>query len=35
MKIGQACVPGDFRCLTAITPDAVVAAAQSLLAVRA
>ncbi|MGD9903225.1 MAG: glycosyltransferase family 9 protein [Vicinamibacterales bacterium] len=25
------CVPGDFRCLTAITPDAVLAAATSLL----
>ncbi len=31
----RVCAPGDFRCLTGIHPDAVVAAAERLLAVRA
>jgi ADP-heptose:LPS heptosyltransferase len=30
----RSCVPGDFRCLTSITPDAVIAAARTLLEVR-
>jgi ADP-heptose:LPS heptosyltransferase len=30
----RVCAPGDFRCLTLIGPDAVVAAAERLLAVR-
>jgi ADP-heptose:LPS heptosyltransferase len=30
----RSCVPGDFRCLTAITPEAVVAAASRLLEAR-
>jgi ADP-heptose:LPS heptosyltransferase len=28
----RACVPGDFRCLTGISPNMVVAAAEKLLA---
>jgi ADP-heptose:LPS heptosyltransferase len=31
----RVCAPGDFRCLTGIRPDAVVSAAERLLAVRA
>jgi predicted lipopolysaccharide heptosyltransferase III len=31
----RVCTPGDFRCLTGIRPDAVVSAAERLLAVRA
>ena len=31
----RVCAPGDFRCLTGIRPDAVVRAAERLLAVRA
>ena len=31
----RTCVHGDFRCLTAISPDAVVAAASALLEARA
>ena len=28
----RACVPGDFRCLTTLTPDRVIAAAEGALA---
>jgi ADP-heptose:LPS heptosyltransferase len=30
----RVCAPGDFRCLTHLTPDGVVAAAERLLAGR-